>query len=115
MDGAPGQRRAPLRENRGADPRPDGEDLPPGEIGDIYLRSAAYGGSSYLGAAPQMASTDDGFASVGDIGYLDEDGYLYLVDRRVDMIITGGANVFPAEVEVGVDDHPEVATWSSSA
>ena len=53
--------------------------------------------------------TDDGFATVGDIGYLDEDGYLYLVDRRVDMIITGGANVFPAEVETALIDHPEIA------
>ena len=41
------------------------------------------------------------------MGYLDEDGYLYLVDRRVDMIITGGANVFPAEVETALIDHPE--------
>ena len=88
---------------------PDGKDQPPGEIGDIYLRSAAYGGSTYLGAAPQLATTDDGFASVGDLGYLDEEGYLYLVDRRVDMIITGGANVFPAEVEIALMDHPKVA------
>src|SRR3954453_6722063 len=53
--------------------------------------------------------TDDGFGTVGDMGYLDDDGYLYLVDRRVDMIITGGANVFPAEVETALIDHPEIA------
>jgi len=51
----------------------------------------------------------EGFASAGDIGYLDADGYLYIADRRTDMIITGGANVFPAEVESALIDHPEVA------
>jgi bile acid-coenzyme A ligase len=43
------------------------------------------------------------------MGYLDEDGYLYLIDRRVDLIITGGANVFPAEVEQALSDHPKIA------
>ena len=53
--------------------------------------------------------TPDGFGTVGDMGYVDDDGYLYLVDRRVDLIITGGANVFPAEVEAALIDHPKVA------
>jgi bile acid-coenzyme A ligase len=87
----------------------DGTDLPVGEIGEVYLRSSAYGGSTYLGEAPQLRRTDDGFSTVGDAGYLDEDGYLYVVDRRVDMIITGGANVFPAEVEQALVDHPQIA------
>jgi bile acid-coenzyme A ligase len=56
-----------------------------------------------------MATTDDGFCSVGDLGYLDEDGYVYLVDRRVDLIITGGVNVYPAEVETALIEHPKVA------
>ncbi|TMK82792.1 MAG: feruloyl-CoA synthetase, partial [Actinobacteria bacterium] len=47
--------------------------------------------------------------TVGDVGYLDEDGFLYLVDRRVDLIISGGANVYPAEVEIALMDHPKVA------
>jgi bile acid-coenzyme A ligase len=88
---------------------PDGADQPAGEIGDVYLRSQTYGGSIYLGAPAQLPTTDDGFRSVGDLGYLDQDGYLYLVDRRVDMIISGGANVFPAEVETALIDHPKVA------
>ena len=87
----------------------EGKPLPPGEIGDIYMRSEDIGGSTYLGEVPQLATAADGFRSVRDMGYLDEDGYLYLVDRRVDMIITGGANVFPAEVENALMDHPKVA------
>jgi len=86
----------------------DGNDLPLGEVGDIYLRSPTYGGSTYLGAG-QPRLTDDGFCSVGDLGYLDDDGFLYLVDRRVDMIISGGANVYPAEVELALMEHPKVA------
>jgi bile acid-coenzyme A ligase len=87
----------------------EGDDVPTGEIGDIYLRSAAHGGSVYLGDAASLPSTDDGFCSVGDMGYLDADGFLYLVDRRVDLIVTAGANVFPAEVECALIDHPKVA------
>ena len=87
----------------------DGTDLPAGEVGEIFMRAPAYGGSTYVGEAPQLRSTEDGFKSVGDMGYLDDDGYLYIVDRRVDLIITGGANVFPAEVENALIDHPKVA------
>ena len=88
---------------------PDGLPVPTGEIGEIYLKSAMPGGSTYLGQAPQLRTTQDGFSTVGDMGYLDADDYLYLVDRRVDIIITGGANVFPAEVEKALIDHPQIA------
>jgi bile acid-coenzyme A ligase len=83
--------------------------LGPGEHGEIYLRAPMSAGSKYLGGAPPLPSTEDGFRSAGDIGYLDEDGYLYIVDRRVDMIVTGGANVFPAEVESALAGHPGIA------
>ncbi len=83
--------------------------LGPGEYGEIYLRAPMSAGSRYLGGAPPLPSTADGFRSAGDIGYLDEDGYLYIVDRRVDMIVTGGANVFPAEVESALAGHPDIA------
>ncbi|WP_045877779.1 AMP-binding protein [Pseudofrankia sp. DC12] len=88
-----------------------GNDMPLGEVGEIYLRSASLpsAGARYLGDVPPPRGTADGFKTVGDLGYLDEDGYLYLVDRRVDMIVTGGANVFPAEVEMALIDHPKVA------
>lgn len=83
--------------------------LGPGEDGDVYLRAAMSAGYRYLGGAPPLPSTDDGFRSAGDIGHLDEDGYLYIVDRRVDMIVSGGANVFPAEVESALSGHPGIA------
>ncbi|MBL7494986.1 AMP-binding protein [Frankia sp. CNm7] len=89
----------------------DLRELPSGEVGQIYLRApVTYGGGyRYLGDAPRLRGTEDGFQTAGDMGYLDPDGYLYLSDRRVDMIITGGANVFPAEVEAALIDHPAIA------
>jgi len=87
----------------------DGNDVATGEIGHIFVRSPNYVGATYLGEAPQLHMTQDGFGTVGDMGYLDAEGYLYLVDRRVDLIITGGANVFPAEVEAALIDHPKIA------
>ena len=66
-------------------------------------------GIAISGGAPPLPSTEDGFRSAGDIGHLDADGYLYIVDRRVDMIISGGANVFPAEVESALAGHPGIA------
>jgi bile acid-coenzyme A ligase len=85
-----------------------GNEVPNGDIGEIYLRSS-YQPGSYLGEAPQMPSTEDGYATVGDMGYVDDEGYLYVVDRRVDLIVTGGANVYPAEVEAALIDHPKIA------
>jgi acyl-CoA synthetase (AMP-forming)/AMP-acid ligase II len=86
-----------------------GEQLPPGEIGEIFLRSPGAPRAPYLGDVPQPVSTPDGFRTVGDLGRLDEEGFLYLADRRVDVIISGGANIFPAEVETALIDHPGVA------
>lgn len=88
---------------------PDGESLPPGEIGEIYTkRPHGRPTYEYIGRSP-LPVTPDGYASVGDLGWLDEDGYLYIADRRTDMIITGGANVYPAEVEAALSEHPEIA------
>ncbi|MGW0683960.1 class I adenylate-forming enzyme family protein [Streptomyces sp. NPDC002754] len=88
---------------------PEGKEVPVGGTGDIYLRSASYHGYEYLGDAPTLKTTPDGFQTAGDVGYLDPDGYLYLLDRRVDIIISGGANIFPAEVEAALIDHPAIA------
>lgn len=87
---------------------PDGETLPPGEVGDVYGMPPGGPGSTYhyLGAEPRRLP--DGWETLGDMGYLDADGFLYLVDRRTDLIVTGGANVYPAEVEGAVESHPAV-------
>jgi bile acid-coenzyme A ligase len=87
----------------------DGRELPPGQLGDIYLRSPMTGSYSYRGGAALLPTTADGFGTAGDMGWVDEDGFLYVVDRRVDMIVSGGANVFPAEVESALSDHPGIA------
>ena len=86
-----------------------GKEVPVGELGDIYLRSPVTGTYSYRGGADLLPTTEDGFGSAGDMGRLDADGFLYIADRRVDMIVTGGANVFPAEVESALSDHPGIA------
>jgi bile acid-coenzyme A ligase len=87
---------------------PDGEMLPTGEIGDVYGMPPGGPGSTYhyLGAEPRRIA--DGWETLGDMGYLDADGFLYLVDRRTDLVITGGANVYPAEVEGAIESHPAV-------
>jgi bile acid-coenzyme A ligase len=86
-----------------------GEEVAAGELGEVYLRAPMNDQYRYIGGAPPLPTTPDGFTSAGDIGRLDEDGYLYIADRRTDMIVTGGANVFPAEVESALIDHPEIA------
>src|ERR1035437_3935363 len=87
----------------------DGQTLPPGEIGGIYLKRPQGPAAMYVGddVAP-METAADGFVTVGDMGWLDEDGYLFMADRRVDMIVTGGANVFSAEVEEALSEHPGI-------
>jgi len=86
-----------------------GDIAAPGALGEIYLRAPMNDQYRYIGGAPPLPTTPDGFTSAGDIGHLDDDGYLYIADRRTDMIVTGGANVFPAEVESALIDHPEIA------
>ena len=85
------------------------QEVPVGELGDIYLRSPMTGAYTYRGGAALLPSTEDGFSTAGDVGWLDQAGYLYIADRRVDMIVSGGANVFPAEVESALSEHPGIA------
>ena len=88
----------------------DGEELPAGEVGAIYMRTPVGPLATYKGAgvAP-LTMTPDGFATVGDLGWVDADGFVFLADRRVDMIVTGGANVYPAEVESALSEHTGIA------
>jgi len=84
-----------------------GDDVAPGELGEIYFRPAGGPGSTYhyLGAEPRMRGEWETF---GDIGRVDADGYLYIADRRTDLVISGGANVYPAEVEAAIDSFADV-------
>ena len=85
-----------------------GAPCPIGEVGEIWTRFAgAPPQYRYLGSDP-LPETEDGFSWVGDLGYVDDEAYLYLSDRRVDMIISGGANIYPAEVEAVLTAHPGV-------
>ena len=81
----------------------DGKELPTGGIGEIYIRPKTGQGSTYRYIGAEAKSIEGGFESLGDLGYLDKDGYLYLSDRLTDMILSGGANVYPAEVEAAID------------
>ncbi len=85
-----------------------GREVPRGQTGDVYFLPNTGQGSTYhyVGATP--TAIDGGFETLGDIGYVDEDGYLFLCDRKKDLIISGGANIYPAEVEAAIDAHPLV-------
>lgn len=85
----------------------DGRELPPGEKGEVWMRTLRDRPTyRYVGATAR--TREGGWESLGDIGWLDADGYLYLGDRMQDMILTGGANVYPAEVEAAIQEHPAV-------
>ena len=87
--------------------REDGTECDVGEVGEIGFPNAARETFHYLGAT----KTDDAKRfTIGDLGYVDADHYLFLADRRTDMILRGGANIYPAEVEAALDEHPMVAS-----
>jgi len=78
----------------------EGNELPPGKVGEIHARMDVFGGFDYSNDPESRAAAEKhGHFSVGDLGWLDEDGFLFITDRKKDMIISGGANIFPAEVE----------------
>jgi bile acid-coenzyme A ligase len=83
-------------------------DLPPRAIGEVFMMPPAGTGSTYRYVGAERRATADGWESVGDMGYVDEDGYLYLTDRRTDMILCGGRNIYPAQIEAAIDAFPGV-------
>ncbi len=87
----------------------DGNVLPPGEVGEVWMRPVGRDTPTYryIGAE---AESREGWESLGDIGSIDQDGFLYLNDRRSDMILVGGANVFPAEIEAAINLYPRVSS-----
>ncbi|MCU1427615.1 MAG: baiB [Actinomycetia bacterium] len=87
---------------------PDGEDLPPGEVGEVFMRPSDPAVKTYTYVGAEARTLGDGWESLGDMGSMDADGFLYLTDRQSDMILVGGSNVYPAEVESALDEHPRV-------
>ena len=87
----------------------DGEPLAAGEIGLVYLRAPRTGRFEYFGDPDKTAGSYRGdYFTLGDMGYVDEDGYLFLTDRSVNLIISGGVNIYPAEVDAVLLEHPAV-------
>jgi long-chain acyl-CoA synthetase len=85
------------------------DEVAPGGIGEIYLRTAAYSDFTYHDRPDQRAQVDrNGLVTCGDVGYLDADGFLYISDRKRDMVISGGVNIYPAEIENILVDCPGV-------
>jgi long-chain acyl-CoA synthetase len=87
----------------------DGNELAPGEVGYIYVSALSGFRFEYHNAADKTAATWRGdYYTVGDLGYVDEDGFLFIADRRVDLVISGGVNIYPAEIEGALAEHPDV-------
>jgi long-chain acyl-CoA synthetase len=88
----------------------DGRELPPGEPGQIYARQPGLVDFTYQGNdGARKAMERDGYLTMADVGYLDRDGYLFIVDRSADMVISGGVNIYPAEIEQALLALPGVA------
>jgi long-chain acyl-CoA synthetase len=86
-----------------------GRKLPPGETGELWIRTpTTLGGYLNGGALGEDQMDANGFFRVGDVGYLDADGYLYITDRAKDLIISGGVNIYPAEIEQVLLRHPAI-------
>jgi acyl-CoA synthetase (AMP-forming)/AMP-acid ligase II len=89
---------------------PDGAELGPGEVGEIAIRGGHVMSGYWDKPEETAAALRDGWMHTGDAGYLDDCGYLFIVDRIKDMIVTGGENVYSAEVENVLAQHPAVAS-----
>jgi long-chain acyl-CoA synthetase len=87
----------------------NGDACPPGTPGTVYMKMGLADFEYFGDPAKTAANRLRGFFTVGDIGYLDADGYLFLCDRKSDMIISGGANIYPAEIEAEIIMNPKVA------
>lgn len=87
---------------------PDGREVAVGDTGEVFAMPPGGAGSTYRYIGADRRATADGWESVGDCGHVDRDGYLFLADRRTDLIIQGGVNIWPAEVEAAVLRHRDV-------
>jgi long-chain acyl-CoA synthetase len=93
----------------------DGKELPAGEVGEVFMRSDASAEFTYHRREAERQDIErDGLITLGDLGYLDQDGFLFLCDRKRDMVISGGVNIYPAEIEtvlIGVDGVGDCAVF----
>jgi acyl-CoA synthetase (AMP-forming)/AMP-acid ligase II len=87
--------------------RDDGSDAPTGEAGELFIRSTLEM-DGYYHTDEQLTQHGAEWKSVGDVAYLDDEGYLYICDRKKDMIISGGVNIYPAEIEAVIHEHPAI-------
>jgi len=88
----------------------NGVEVPPGTVGEIWMRRGVDAPPSYRYIGAKAKSRPDNWESLGDMGWIDADGYVYLTDRDTDMILVGGSNVYPAEVESALDEHPAIGS-----
>lgn len=82
--------------------------VPPGTVGEIWMRRPPGAPPNYHYVGAEATTREGGWETVGDLGWIDEDGWVFLADRRTDMIISGGANIYPAEIENELVTHPDV-------
>jgi bile acid-coenzyme A ligase len=87
---------------------PDGAALPPRAVGELWMRRGVSAAIPYRYVGASAKAAGDKWESLGDMGFVDEDGYVYITDRDTDMILVGGENVYPAEIEAALDEHPAV-------
>ena len=85
----------------------NGTTLPPNQPGELFFRTAL-AMDGYHATEEQLAEAGEGWKSVGDVGYIDDEGYVYISDRKKDMIISGGMNIYPAEIEAVLHQHPDI-------
>jgi acyl-CoA synthetase (AMP-forming)/AMP-acid ligase II len=87
----------------------DGNDLPPGKVGEIYIQGPSLFSGYYKNEEKTRESFRGSWFTLGDMGRVDEEGYLYIVDRKQDMVISGGENIYPSEIEEVLRAHPKVS------
>jgi fatty-acyl-CoA synthase len=86
----------------------DGREVPTGEVGELYVRSSMLVAGYHRDRGATDRAMRDGFFSVGDMARVDRDGYYFLAERKSDMVISGGVNIYPLEIEQRLHDHPEI-------
>jgi len=87
----------------------EGREVPVGQVGELYVRSSMLMDGYHKNPDATKAASKEGFVSVGDLAWRDADGYYYLADRKSDMVISGGVNIYPWEIEQRLHEHPAIA------